>query len=79
MIWKEEKYRQVLYCGHVDIGAIYPPRRNGRLWHWRIWINRTGHLRNGCADGEAAARNQVEERFVEFLDAACLSQMGSAA
>jgi hypothetical protein len=79
MIWHDEGYRTALFSGDVAVGAVYQPGSSAVIWHWRIWINRRGHVHAGRASSCGDAKSQVERRFRAFLDAAQLVQIGGDA
>lgn len=76
MNWRHEAYRSVLTSADVDIGAIFPPRGNGGLWRWRIWVTRNGHPIKGHSMSQDRASREIEGRFRDFLDAAQLVEIG---
>jgi hypothetical protein len=78
MIWKDEKYRKVMYVGDVGFGAIYPPQRSFGSWRWRMWINRSGRMQQGRDRDERSARAQVETRFWDFAHTAGLEPKAGA-
>lgn len=78
MNWLDEGYRDVLMCGNVDVGAVYPPVRRAKVWRWRIWVTATGHPASGSEQSRSGAIRQVEIRFKGFLGAAQLAPVGGA-
>jgi hypothetical protein len=79
VIWCDEKYRLLLMCGEVDVGAVYPPAGKARVWRWRVWVTKSGHPAAGAETSEKRATEQVEGRFRAFLQAARLSPTGGEA
>jgi len=70
--------RSLAMCGHVAVGAVFHPGPRGRYWRWRVWCTHKFNPVEGTARSEDAARTEVTERFMRFLELAGLSKSPAA-
>lgn len=70
IVWDDGTYdgdnRRLARCGHAPIGAVFVNPR-GRYVRWRAWVTPRMYPVEGAERSEAAARREVERRFLDFL------------
>lgn len=80
LTWKAPAYegdRRLAMCGHVEVGAVFPPC-GGKYWRWRVWIGAIHHAAEGSEKTEELAKAAVAIRFGLFLRKSGLRQVEEA-
>lgn len=68
--------RSCLLAGSFTVGAVFPPPKDGGVWHWRMFgVHDTGAPNHGAANTEQAAKNALLCRWRDFLRAAGLTEV----
>jgi hypothetical protein len=66
--------RMVAVSGVVEVGAVYPPVKNGDPWVWRLWFGYNHMPKQGARPTCLGAKNALRAQFLDLLKSANLEE-----
>jgi hypothetical protein len=75
LLWKEPVQpcgRRLAVTDQVEVGAVFPPIGEARIWRWRMWLNGKSWPTEGKAASELDAKKMLEWAWEQFLYSAGL-------